>query len=163
MSVGFRFYGFHKVPVRFQSCSRGRYNIHRERRTYIVYPSSGSGDEWATRRAPNILLLLLYTYIHICKYTAHYVVNIIILTGSRRQGRRRQRLGVRYPRAGAKWNYYFHRRGKKLEENNNKNKKEKHSVSSRRRRPATYISCSRIAAGATCLSPFSADTRDSAT
>jgi len=107
------------VFIRFRlgfslALSVGIIYVHSERRTYIVYPSSGSGDEWATRRAPNILLLLLYTYIHICKYTAHYVVNIIILTGSRWQGRRRQRLGVRYPRAGAKWNYYFHRRGKKI-------------------------------------------------
>jgi len=60
------------------------------------------------------LIYYYYIYIHLCTYTAHYVVNIIILTGSRRQGRRRQRLGVRYPRAGAKWNYYFHRRGKKI-------------------------------------------------
>lgn len=44
---------------------------------------------------------LIYIYTPFT-YTAHHVVNIIILTDSRRQGRRRQRLGVRYPRAGAK-------------------------------------------------------------
>lgn len=48
------------------------------------------------------LIYYYYIYTHLCTYTAHYVVNIIILTGSRRQGRRRQRLGVRYPHAGAK-------------------------------------------------------------